>query len=65
MPSATIAQNISNELMKKRSDQYRNQIKECEHLSEQFWKCAKKHNKVKECGPEYYHLSKCIEKLNN
>ena len=65
MPSTTIAQSISNDIIKKKQkDSHQSsKILECEKLSQEFWICVKKHNTITECGPSYYYLSKCIEKL--
>jgi len=39
------------------------QIETCRVLSNKFWTCASKHNTNTECGPEYFKLMKCLEKL--
>lgn len=40
-----------------------NQIQTCKELSNKFWDCVNKHNTNTQCGPEYFKLTKCIEKL--
>jgi hypothetical protein len=44
-------------------DETLKQIQKCKQLSLEFWECLEKHKKIRECGPQYYALSKCIEKL--
>lgn len=39
------------------------QIQKCRELSSEFWDCAAKHSTNSSCGPEYYKIMKCIEKL--
>lgn len=61
MPSATTTMHTMNEL--NRHTKKQDEIQNCKHLSFEFWECLEKHKKVRECGPQYYALSKCIEKL--
>ena len=43
------------------------QINECQNLATNFWKCLHKHSHLKEvavnCGPEYFNMMKCIDKI--
>jgi hypothetical protein len=40
-----------------------NQVIECKKLSSKFWECALKNATISECGPEYYKVMKCLDKL--
>lgn len=39
-------------------------IETCRQLSKHFWDCVARNRTKAECGPEYYNLIKCIEKLS-
>lgn len=39
------------------------QVEKCRQLSKHFWDCAARNITNGGCGPEYYNLIKCIEKL--
>ena len=43
------------------------QINECQNLATNFWNCLHKHSHLKEvavnCGPEYFNMMKCIDKI--
>ena len=43
------------------------QINECQNLATNFWKCLHKHSHLKKvavnCGPEYFNMMKCIDKI--
>ena len=43
------------------------QIIECQNLETNFWNCLHKHSHLKEvavnCGPEYFNIIKCIDKI--
>ena len=49
------------DIIKKKRERLVNQ---CKTLSEQFWTCAAQNLSNKECGPQYFNVMKCLEKLN-
>ena len=64
MPSATTTMHTLKEIQQRKdNDKELKQIQQCKKLSSEFWTCLEKNKKVGECGPHYYALSKCIEKL--
>ena len=64
MPSTTITMHTLKEIQQSQEkDEEIKQIQKCKKLSLEFWKCLEKNRKVRECGPQYYILSKCVEKL--
>lgn len=60
MPSATTTMHTLKEIQLHKDTK---QIQKCKKLSLEFWTCLEKNRKVRECGPQYYILSKCVEKL--
>ena len=44
------------------------QIEDCENLSKKFWECMKnncqKENVSVNCGPEFFNLKLCFNKIN-
>lgn len=65
MPSATTTMHTLKEIQlhKDNNNKDTKQIQKCKKLSLEFWTCLEKKRKVRECGPQYYILSKCVEKL--
>lgn len=51
----------SYDLIKKKREKL---VNDCKILSDQFWTCAAHNLSNKECGPEYFKVMKCLEKLN-
>ena len=39
-------------------------VTKCKLLSDEFWNCAANNLSNKECGPQYFNVMKCLEKLN-
>ena len=62
MPSATTTMHTLKEIHQEKDKELK-QIQKCKKLSLEFWTCLEKNRKVRECGPQYYILSKCVEKL--
>jgi hypothetical protein len=54
---------IRYEQNRKQKEERVKQIEKCRLLSKEFWDCAARNSTNTECGPEYYKIMKCIEKL--
>jgi hypothetical protein len=50
-------------LNKQQQERRLNQVIECKKLSNKFWECSLKNISISECGPKYYKVMQCLDKL--
>jgi len=57
----------TNKIETEKQNMIEKQINKCQNLATNFWKCLHKHSHLKEvavnCGPEYFNMIKCINKI--